>query len=312
MVYRREWLQKLGVNREYDDPCAETLREYRFRASAKYALIAEDSLGHTIYLSPVQDMATALEARMFLHDMIAGPQEIIRWVEENAPEYAQSVCSQYEGALRIYCGEGESGSYARPEYREIRLALASGCLHELGHILIQSTQSANYYTTMWQYEGLCNFLINTVYQPYAWKEQHLAALELFWEMDNPQKPTHRFMCRAVEIYKKHAKYPQSLEQVDVALYRHAMALVPEFFPEEAEGAAWAASVHSSYPGTRNENGNELTYEQAYSLTDYLIREHSLSAFLRYCVENESFEQAFGAPYEQVRSAWLNELRERLL
>lgn len=297
---RQAWLHAIGVDRPYDDPRSAALASYRYRASATCSLIAEDSLGNTVYIAPMADVVTADDLCWFLHDLLAGPKAFLSQVEAQAPEYATSLRGRW-GKLRIYCGQ--DGSWAVPEYREIRLALGSGFMHELGHILVPAA-GANFYSTMWQYEGLCYFMGYEAYPMHALKEQYHQALHLFSGMTAPETPNHRFSKLAVTLYLLGTPLPDGPAAVEASRYAHAMALVPLRFPDAAPDSSWAATIHDSYPALRSAGGNELTEYQAYSFTAYLIRQHGLSAFLRFCVEGLPFAEVFGAPYETLRADWI--------
>lgn len=300
---RREWLQAIGVDRQFDDPCSVSLHQYSFRASANYALVAVDPHGNTVYLAPMADMATADEACWFLHDLLAGPEALFSLMESEAPQYAALLRSRY-GKLRVYCGQ--DGSWAVPEYREIRLALGSGFMHELTHILVPPA-GANHYTTMWQYEGLCYWAGYQVYPMQAQRAQIHQALQLFAGMSDPLTPNHRFSTLATGLYLQDMPLPERPEAVVVARYAHAMALVPLRWPDAAPDSAWAATIQDSYPGLRNANGNELTDYQSFSFTAFLIDRHGLPTFLRFCIDGDSFESAFGETYESARTAWIASL-----
>lgn len=297
---RREWLHAIGVDREFDDPCSGSLRRYRFRASSNYALVAVDPHGNTVYLAPMADVATAGEACWFLHDLLAGPEALFALVDAEAPECAALLRSRY-GKLRVYCGQ--DGSWAVPEYREIRLALGSGFMHELTHILVPPA-GANHYTTMWQYEGLCYWAGYQVYPMRAQRVQVHQALQLFADMPDPQTPNHRFSILATGMYLQDTPLPEHPEGVDVARYAHAMSLIPLRWPEAAPDSAWAATIHDSYPGLRNTDGNELTEYQSFSFAAFLIDRHGLPVFLRFCMDGVPFESAFGEPYETAQTSWI--------
>lgn len=301
VALRRQWLQSIGVGRDFSDPCQASLQQYRFRACANYTLAAEDPHGNTFFITPMADVTTADDLRWFLHDLQAGPEALFALVEADAPEYVALLRSRY-GKLRVYCGQ--DGSWAVPEYREIRLALGSGFMHELVHILLPPSAGASFYSTMWQYEGLCYWAGYQAYPMHAQKAQTHQALHFFHAMEDPQTPNHRFSKLAAALCMQGTLPPEHPADADVARYAHAMALVPLRDPDAAQDSAWAATIHDSYPATQNLNGNELTEYQSFSFTAHLIDQHGLATFLLFCEENLPFEQAFGVPYEAAREDWL--------
>lgn len=300
---RQDWLLAMGIDLDYNAAWCASLQQYRFRPSTSYSLIAEDPCGNTVYLAPMQDVATADDLCRFLHDLIAGPEAIFAMIDEQAPEYAALLRGRY-GKLRIYCGQ--NGSWSVPEYREIRLALGAGFMHELTHILVPPVTGANFYSTMWQYEGLCWWAGYQVYPMHAQQSQTYQALHLFADMAEPQTPNHRFSKLAVTLYMNGSTLPASPADADVARYAHAMALVPLRWPDVAPDSAWAATIQDSYPGLRREAGNELTDYQSFSFTAHLIGKHGLATFLQFCTDGVPFEEAFGVSYTAAHEDWIAE------
>lgn len=302
VALRREWLAAIGLDRPYDDPLYGALHQYTFRISTTCSLIAEDTRGNTIYLRPMQDVTTSRDLCWFLHDLQSLPEAFFAQIDAEAPEYAARLRERY-ASLRIHCGE--SGSWAVPEYREIHLALGGGFMHELGHILVPPVNGASYYSTMWQYEGLCYWLAYHAAPTDALQRQYFDALQLFSAMEVPQTANHRFSCAAVSLYLQHLPLPDSAAGVDVARYCHAMALVPLRWPDLAADCAWAATICDSYPSLRPENGNELTELQAFSFTAWLIDRYGMETFLRFCIDGIPFEAAFGLPYQTALTDWID-------
>lgn len=304
IALRQEWLRFIGVERPYDDPLYDILHQYTFRISASYSLVAEDARGNTVYIRPMQDMATTRDLCVFLCDLQAAPEAFFSLVEAESPRFAALLRDRWSN-LRIYCGE--SSSWAVPEYQEIHLALGGGFMHELGHILVPPVNGANYYSTMWQYEGLCYWLSYEATQMDALQRQYLEALQFFSTMETPQTANHRFSREAVRLYLQGRLLPDAINGVDVARYCHAMALVPLRCPELAPDSAWAARICDSYTSLRPENGNELTEYQSFSFTAWLIDQYGLETFLSFCMDGSPFEKAFSIPYETAREGWIDAL-----
>lgn len=304
---RQEWLHHIGVNKEYADPYHPMLMNYRFAPHSSYPLVAINQYDHKIYLAQMEDMASAKDLRMFLYDMLAGPQTVLTMVEEQAPERLEAVKARYEGRMWVYCGSAD-GSYTYVEGRNIYLQLSYGYLHELGHILFPTPRGADFYSQMWQYEALSEYLGNTLYPTYAREKSYYEALYFYTGLDQIEDKTanQRFYVKLFDLYLRNAKMSEVYEDVDAALFNECIAAVPLVFPDAAPDSDWVHPVSYSYPGLRNINGNELTYQQAYSFAAWLIEKYSFAAYLDFCLDGLDFGDAFGIPYEEAKAAWLND------
>ena len=304
---RKEWLQSIGVDRPYADPYYETLTGYRFSPNASYPLMAVNPYGNRIYLAQMEDMQSAKDLRMFLYDMLAGPQAVLALVAEQAPERLAAVKSRYEGRMWVYCGSTD-GSYTYVEGRSIYLQLSYGYLHELGHILFPTPRGANFYSQMWQYEGLCDYLCYTVYPTYARAKSYYEALYFYAGLDQieDKTPNQRFYVKLFDLYLRNAAMPERYDEIDAALFTQCSAAVPLVFPDAAPDSDWVTPVSYGYPALRAIAGNELTYQQSYAFAAWLIRKHSLQTYLDFCLEGMTFAEAFDMPYESAKSAWLEE------
>lgn len=283
------------------------LTGYSFSPNASYPLAAVNPYGHRIYLAPMADMQSAKDLRMFLYDMLAGPQAVLALVAEQAPERLAAVKSRYEGRMWVYCGSTD-GSYTYVEGRSMYLQLSYGYLHELGHILFPTPRGANYYSQMWQFEGLCDYLSYTVYPTYARTKSYYEALYFYADLDQieDKTPNQRFYVKLFDLYLRNAPMPEHYDEVDVALFTQCSAAVPLVFPDAAPDSDWVTPVSDVYPGLRAIEGNELTYQQAYTFASWLIERNSFAAYLDFCLEGLDFAKIFGIPYEEAKSAWLDQ------
>lgn len=303
---RQEWLHHIGVDKEYADPYHPMLMNYRFAPHSSYPLVAINQYDHKIYLEQMEDMASAKDLRMFLYDMQAGPQAVLALVAEQAPERLEAVKTRYEGRMWVYCGSMD-GSYTYVEGRNMHLQLSYAYLHELGHILFPTPKGANFYSQMWQYEAVCEYLCHSLHPAYAREKSYYEALYFYTDLHQIEDKTanQRFYVKLLDLYLRNAKMPEVYAEVDAALLNACTAAVPLIFPDAAPDSDWVRPVSDTYPGLRNINGNELTYQQAYTFAAWLIEKYSFAAYLDFCLEGMDFEAAFGMPYEVAKAAWLD-------
>lgn len=316
IAYKQEWLKSLGVDRVYDDPLYHELEDYRFSSTTQYPLVATNSHEHVFYILPLQDMQTAGEVRRFLYDAAAGPRAILEFVKEQAPEYHESLKNLYEGKMSIYCNT-QRGGHAEPTTRTIWIPFIHSYPHELGHILIPPQSLKTRYEEFWRYEGLCNYLNEIIAPTYAMMKSYYWDLLVLYSKTGAaegegktQNPENRkFWARVTEIYLNNAEMPSSVEELDMSLILQAKAIAPLRYPEELKDSMWCWPRYKTSSVNKNTPGNEITDDQASSLTMYLIDQYTLRPFLDYCTEKASFDEAFGVSYEEAKEAWLEELNK---
>lgn len=311
IIYKQEWLKSIGVDRPYSDPLHDDLRSYTFRRSAQYPLIAVNDHDHRFYILQLSDMKTAKAVRRFLYDAAVGPQKVLQFITEQAPEHYERIKERYEGKLDIYCSTTSGGS-ANPGLRRIQLQQSYGYLHELGHILVPTLQSGKGLDPVWQYEGLCEYLSYMIYPANSLLHSYYEdALVLYSKTGSDpgegksNNPANRaFWARVTEIYLKNAPLPNDAESIDLPLFISSMAEARVRYPEELKESIWVIPINSLHPLI---DGNDLTYAQAFCFSRYLIEQYSFSKYLDYCSNLYTFEEAFSKPYSELMTEYENKI-----
>jgi hypothetical protein len=133
------------------------------------------------------------------------------------------------------------------------------------------------------------------------------------DIQNAKTPEERDFIQLVldghTIYLSENEMPNSASELNVREYMEARMKAQYRNPTEFK----SLSISDEY-STRNvahlvpQNGNELSYNEAVSFTDFLITKYSLSTFLRYCTQADvSFEEVFDLPYEDLKLLWIESL-----
>lgn len=308
IALKQEWLRALGVDRVFDDPLHHHLKELRFTNDSQYPLIAATPREHVFYIQPLQDLRTAADVRWFLYDAVAGTEEVLAWMEAQAPEYAEAARRRCDGKLSIYCGEG-SGSFAVPSQRKIQLQLGYGFLHELGHILIPTRTDGGAFYPTWQYEGLCEYISYAVHPAQSLVDSYYHDIFCLYsetgaaegEGKSPNADNRQFWASVTELYLNGAAMPGTADELNLPLFIAAMAKAPLCYQEALKNSVWSIPINDLY---KQVEGNELTYAQAFCLADYLMERYSLKTYLAYCLEDQSFDEVFGMRYEEAKEAWM--------
>ncbi|HRX09857.1 MAG TPA: hypothetical protein P5559_11955 [Candidatus Limiplasma sp.] len=322
---RQDWLTLLGVSRDYSDPYAEALAEYRYSFwEEEYPLAVTTDHGDMIFIRYQEgDLDSPAQLRAFLYESKVGLQNILDGVALQAPEYLQAILDQYQKPVTVYCDPAQgNGSY--PSQRMIRLRSSHNYLLYMMLYLTQpmSDDRPIYDTEYWKYHAVSRYMSIAFDQPPRTQKYYdQVAHKLLSKYDDPAKSIdgteqseegfiHRFIQKYQEFYGSSV---ESWAEFDIGSYWDAIAWQQTLDRLVNPGVelVWASSIGSvHYWHIRKRGGNELTYFQAYSFGDYLISQQGLSPFLKYCLEDTEFDEAFGLPYEEAKEAWLHAMYER--
>lgn len=314
MADRQEWLYFLGVNREYIDPYAETLAGYHFAFwQAGYPLVVTTDKGDTMYMRPMRrGLDNAANVRTFLCEAKEGIQAILSGIEKNAPDYYDTIHSNYQQPIKLYFGD----TYNNMAYwgeRRIELGFVAGYFHEMVHMLIP-TKDKDFNrsdTEMWKFEAICDWL--SIAFAELKREDCYNTMEIvsvFNASDYAQGSMDMFYIRVYDRYRQqYGELPDSWKDFDLSLYYKAFAHVQmeDILLSPTADDWWLASISDDYNRRfKKTDGNELTGHQAYYLADFLIERYGLSAFLRYCLDGVSFDATFGLSYKDAKAAWMKD------
>lgn len=313
---RQEWLHSLGVDRDYSDSYAETLGDYRYDfLTDGFPLLVTTDKGDRLYMRYMEeDLDSPAQVRAFLYEANVGIQAILDGIERDAPEYLETVLSQYQKPIALYFEPILSGSWANSYERKIELGSSYHYLHEMSHILVNSLvyDRPVYDYENWKYEAIAQYLDITYYQAprfvKAWYDNMMKAYDIEDSSDPSESAWMAFDGRVREMYKDlYGDLPEEWMDFNIASAWKAMALTQtqDILDNPEVELEWIRTIGNitHWRGKRI-GGNELTYMQAYAFGDYLIGQYGLSTFLRYCFEDTSFEEAFNLSYEDAKEAWL--------
>ncbi|MCE5235190.1 MAG: hypothetical protein LLF87_03950 [Eubacteriales bacterium] len=301
--YRQEWLTALGLDRTFFDPYAQTFAGYRYSFSLEYPLIVTTDRQDIFYLEPMpDDMETPRQICDFLHEAKTGISAYLDAVKAEAPERLQDLLNNYAAPISYYLSS-KGHSLTFPDTRKVTLRHSSHVLHETVHIMVPEKGEE-----AWKYEAIAQYFTNTFYPPMAERKMAFKAITELADtkVEADTDPFMEWILRGNAIYLEHAKMPEKIEDMGHALY--VKSRIEAYLRHPREGTKYP-SVAESYLITASAHvapveGNELSYEEAYLFSDYLIEKYSLSAFLWYCLRDSSFLEAFGAAYEDAKTEWL--------
>jgi len=313
-LFRQEWLDDIGVDREYTDPYAGWFEGCTWETSKKYPLIIMTKKGDTFYLKPLPgDMETPQEVRAFMHEAMYGPKALIEGLRLDAPEYADYMEKNFTLPIKYYIESSEDQySYANWSLREIHLGLTGTVIHETMHVLTRVyAKAVGYYMDQWKVEGIAEYLTLKYWPSTGQKEALFRELTEFdcepnaddTERDTAVKQAVRIIR---ELYQEKNGIPASVEEMNAYEYVLASAKADQLTDWDWKSVGDAFnSLNSKNVSQRFVNG--LTYNEVFSFTDYLIRTYSLDKFLAFCMGDAFFEEAYGLTYEEALEGWQTDL-----
>ena len=321
---QQDWLTLLGVGCNYSDPYAAALAEYSYSFwEEEYPLAVTTDHGDTIFIRYKEgDLDSPSQLRAFLYESKVGLQKILDGIALEAPYYLQAILDNYS-PIHIYY---DPAFHSRVSQRwiEIELGNSQDYVHEMTHILIHqpSNNRATFDREAWKYEAISQYFSVAFYQPprtiKRFYEGTQKMINYYCDPDNikdlSELSLDGFRYRITQEYLKHyGALVENWLDYDIGTYWKIVAQEQTKVRHANPGIEfeWAQSIGSaSNWHIRKRGGNELTYLQAYSFGDYLISQQGLSPFLKYCLEDTEFDEAFGLSYEEAKEAWLYAMNEK--
>ena len=327
--YKQSWLSALGVEREYVDPYAGYFDGYRYSVTKEYPLIVTTKRSDVFYIKPIihdtasysgyqsgfysgSDFDTPQYVRSFLYKAEADMQAILNGIAKEAPKYVQIVLDNYEAPISFYCGKSQSVAWVEP--RKIEIADGESFVHETTHLLFPYRVS--YSGAIWKYEAIPHYLelLFTEIGDEDRAETYKLLTESNWvetyygedpEVRDHLKEVTEYYDFIKKIYFAYAGMPETPDDVDLIAFYRACGDA-ELYRYAVEGITLFRSTPFAelYPyAVIAGNGNELTESEAHSFREFLVEKYSLSNFIGFCLDELTFEEAFGMGYSEAKEAW---------
>lgn len=302
--YRQEWLQSIGVDREYFDEYSSTLGGLLYSHTKDYPLIIRANKAEFYFQIIPEYMDTVEQIKTVIIDALEGSEFVMEYIRVNAPRNYKRLSENFEGVVRYYfvtdTWKGYMGT-ADADFKVIEARHGSVIIHELTHIFIPGSFSKS----IWQFEGIAEYFNYNVYPTQTLKETYYEYLT--WDFsgsDNRSKALS--LCQ--DYYLSHAPLPESPQDMEIGLLFEAFAVIPITHPELRFDTKLYRSVLEVRG--RSDNGvvgNELTYQQAYLFISYLIDNYSLDTVLDFCQDGADFKTIFGDSYESLKAQWIDSI-----
>ena len=323
---RQKWLEQLGVGAEYQSSYDFSIfKSAGYTSSKDYPLIITFAdVPHIFYFKHVPDFTeTPEEIIELLFAYHNGMERILTKTRDNAPSAYGEVLQNWEKPLHIRCdGVKNELSYASGD-RQIKLNAKDALWHEICHMLLPEVDLD---WQVWLSEGFAMYLaateesiflgesISIVYGYYLNDEEYL---------DLSEYDDMEFRSLIKRYYLSHDALPTTADEFDIALFYEAVGAIVMVYPELKENnplhMASATLLQVRFeelaegPGLEgmSNDGQELTYPEAYVLTKYVVEKHGLDEVMTAYLSRTRFEEAFGWSFYNALEECRQALRESL-
>jgi len=297
---KREWLNSLGIKREYQNDYEGEFDHLTYSDSHKYSLIIK-SMDASYNMVPLELVENASELENFLHKDFEGRKYILNYLKEEAPINFNFIYAKVKPDYYFSSSQTTNGSISMPGGRIVLGLNPAAHLHEFTHIITNLSNSNGKY---WMQEGFAEYLSIVAYPDNYIVEVDFEGLK----SDNlPESPEYWKV--AAEYYKNHDGSFDK-ENINRRLYIDAYA----YATLETEGT-WRmgykpiSEIYKTAVGSTPE-GNEISYIQACSFSAYLIENYTLEKYLGFYIgeeKNLKFVDVFGITYDEAKEKWLTYL-----
>lgn len=292
-AYRNEWLEKLGSGTTYSRKYnLDMLVDAEYGRNKKYAFTATLPNGSTFYVNTMQGEIEKAEDIMRVVDGIQkGVDLIFERIKKEAPGVLEDVKANWENGIGYRFGDDIEGAYEILEDKHCNCYIGriEAVLHETVHGLIPVGNRG-----VWQYEGIA-VLLSVNIDSLLWNNYGFysyIAEEATWEENEDDKALRESV---VQYYMEKEERPSKEEELNMELVYEALGYTLLNYPNLNVTTPPMAhlSIAESARKKAIVKGDALTYPEAYYVIHTMVDEFGMEKVLRFCLEQESFDRAFG-------------------
>lgn len=305
--YRAEYLKYLGVNREFYIPYdlswlngAEYCKKF-----LSYPLVIKTA-NRTYNLeafSAKRDTASFDNPERVLYHLSSGYAEcnkILNYIKDNAPESFSFVSKRYLGNLEYFISDNEIKTCCDVNSKKIYLLDPSEYIHETMHVITLQNNPAG---EAWLGEGVAEYLSRYV-------SRHISDINNRFYLSFTDKTLTGsiadFVGAVNALYESRGGKFDSLADFDFALIAKCIGEITLKNSEYKSQIKFPYATNPIYKiyACTSEDGNVLTYPEAYAFTNFLIEKYGFNAVLKCCI-NYDLENAFGSAYSVLMDDFVN-------
>ena len=274
----------------------------------------------TIYAAEDGFIRTPDELYSFLCGLISGMDGVLAKIEAEAPAFADIARERYGEPVAIFLFNGETPTYAYPYQNRIDLGRSDAIWREMVHLLLEPNTDNE--RLAWICEGLAehfSFEAATEYCHETYEsEGYEAYLEFFEDVSSlPASADDLIFHQKVwELYQA-LRSPEAEEYDDQGAYSRAFAACSLLFRDRLERTQFrsvydgsVASKRGMSEGTKQTDGNAMSYPEAELLLGYLFERFGADNVIDSYFKGLSLETAFGMSYKELFTGFTAKLAEK--
>ena len=308
--YRTEYLEALGIKRKFNAELdLSWLNDAVYsRKFLSYPLIIKTD-NRTFYLnafSAKRETASFDTPERVLYHLSAGNTEcdkILNYIKENASDSYEFVRERYADNIEYFISDSVAKTHCDVDGKKIYLLDPSEYVHETIHAV---TLRSNPTAEAWIGEGIAEYLSRYV-------SKHVSDINNRFYLSFTDKTLTGSIADFVNtvntLYGNKGGKFDSLAEFDFALMEICIGettLKRGEYKSEISFPYATTPIYKTY-SCGNEDGNVLTYPEAYAFTHYLIEKYGFSNVLKSCINYKS-ENVCGFNYSDL----MNDFTESIL
>ncbi len=306
-----EWLESIGIPYTFTDEYAEVLDKPIYNEDRNSAFMVETNYNIRIYCvpSPTEGDDVFL-LRKFIYDAYVNVEKIMNTIKEDTPEYYETAYKNLTSDnIKVIFREDNKSCY---DQGTIYLGSYVALPHEVCHSIIPANRRG---AQRWSEEGFGNYMSFIICGvPYGDKEEKKEFIDEVLEKGRDyyiEKTIYNIpiIYDLIAEYTEKCGVPESAEDVDLFEYLKCETRILTEYQMQGYNVIDSVADSYGYMGGRlamEEENSEISYNQAAFFDEYLIENYSLTNFLAFAYDDKTFEEAFGAPFDEELNKWRNE------
>lgn len=307
---KSNYLHFLGLKKEYKDLYYEIFEDYQFQKTEEYPLVVKTAKGDFFYIKPLKDdIETPIQIKEFLFHAQKSVDKLLDYIEKNAPKYYQSILERRNIPCSYYFIEENKDGLNYVDGQNIYLINSFAFVHETVHILIENSVEEE----RLRCEGIAEYMSNEIYPLMDNNKTKKSLYNFMTANEFDDELTRKSFNSLQQFYLENDVFPSNYLELNYPLLLKSIAYSTLNYPEFKYllGTGFGKSLGEIVNYNKTDlflAGNELTYPEAYLMTEYLVLKYGFEKVMNYSIENETFYQNFGIEYEKMKEEFVNEIK----
>lgn len=302
-----DWLDKIGSEIRCDNDNVEYVSCLEFKKDNKYDFHIECENVTYQFEACKSSFESAEELGTFIVAEMKARDAIARYLKDNnvtSPMFDEAFQLNYEiigdKVQTMSNTESEGKSASIHIYERYKWIFQETTTHELTHAYVGMV----YGDKAWMNEGLAEYFSMIIFPQSSRRETFYASIE---------KAESDAECLWRTNYVTMEGVPENIEDFNMSSYLDGCVIAYWDGDKTLEGnlrlekMLWEIGA-----AKKSEKGSELSYWEAESFVEYLMEQSSFETTWNCMVNNMNFEEVYGKTYDELKTEWIQSLREKVL